>query len=328
MTTVAAAVMYLVSERPVLGASPSGSGVAVPAGCHTETVRIATADRMSSRLRDCPGGSVPDAGASTTCADGGGWQLRHRVGPAPRDAVPRFTMPEAGARGAAATPWEIDGRQGRAEPALGSRATRRNSDGSSTQASPSARTHAAVPTADGSQGVLHLEDDDHDGPQGPRSDVHLHDDRLLPRRRPDGVADPCRTRGPGYAVPVQRAVQPAVHHARHDHAVVLRDADRVRFRERDPAAADRRPGRCIPPPERLQLLAVPVRCHPRDRRLHHPGRCRRLRLDGVFAAHRRHPLARRRREPLGHGPRRVRPRHDSRWRQHDDDGDRACVAPA
>ena len=58
---------------------------------------------------------------------------------------------------------------------------------------------------------------------------------------------------------LSRAVQPAVHHARHDHAAVLRDADRVRVRELRRAAADRRAGRGVPAAERVRVLAVPVR---------------------------------------------------------------------
>ena len=45
---------------------------------------------------------------------------------------------------------------------------------------------------------------------------------------------------PGTQFCQQRAVQPAVHHARHDHAAAVRDAAVRRLRQRDHAAADRR----------------------------------------------------------------------------------------
>ena len=52
-------------------------------------------------------------------------------------------------------------------------------------------------------------------------------------------------------------------------------------------------------------------------RLHHPRRCRRLRLDRLHAAERRHPLARRRRRSVDHGPGRRRAGHHPRRGQHD-----------
>ena len=64
---------------------------------------------------------------------------------------------------------------------------------------------------------------------------------------------------PGMQFLVAGAVQPAVHDARHDHAAVLRDADRVRVRQPGAAAADRLARRRVPAAERLLLLAVPVR---------------------------------------------------------------------
>ena len=64
---------------------------------------------------------------------------------------------------------------------------------------------------------------------------------------------------PGVAVLVQRAVQPAVHHARHDHAAAVCHPDRVRLRQLHSAASDRRARRGVPAAERAQLLAVSVR---------------------------------------------------------------------
>ena len=122
---------------------------------------------------------------------------------------------------------------------------------------------------------------------------------------------------PGPAVPVAGAVQPAVHHARHDHAAVLRHADRVRLRELHRAAADRRSGRFVPAAERPGLLALRVRRHARRRRLHHPGRCRRLRLVRLPAAGQPDQLAGRRRRHVDHGPGDLRSGYDPRRRQHD-----------
>ena len=194
-------------------------------------------------------------------------------------------MPEAGARGAAATPWEIDGRQGRAEPALGSRATRRNSDGSSTQASPSARTHAAVPTADGSQGVLHLEDDDHDGPQGHRRDVHRHVVRLLHGRRPDGDADAGRA-GPARACsscPRSSTTSCSRCTARSCCCSTRRRSCSV-SRTWCCRCRSARPDVAFPRLNAFSYWLYLFGAHHRHLRVPHPGRCRRLRLDGLHAA--------------------------------------------
>ncbi len=124
----------------------------------------------------------------------------------------------------------------------------------------------------------------HDGREADRHHVPGHVVHLLPGRRLHGAADAGRAGPAGPAVPVAGAVQPAVHHARHDHAAVLRDADRVRLRELHRAAADRRAGRLVPAAERVGLLALRVRWHARRRRLRHPGRCGRLRLVRLPAA--------------------------------------------
>ena len=80
------------------------------------------------------------------------------------------------------------------------------------------------------------------------------------------------------------AVQPAVHHARHDHAAVLCHGRGVRVRELRAAVADRRPGRGLPAVERVLLLAVLLRRDHRERGVLHPGRRGRVRLDRVHPA--------------------------------------------
>ena len=108
---------------------------------------------------------------------------------------------------------------------------------------------------------------------------------------------------PGHAVPVAGAVQPAVHHARHDHAAVLRDADRVRLRELRGADPDRRAGRGVPAAElRSPTGSICSVASSRVGRVPHPGRRGRLRLDRVHPAQRRPALARRRRQHVGGRP--------------------------
>ena len=131
-----------------------------------------------------------------------------------------------------------------------------------------------------------------DRPQDHRAPVPDHLVRLLPDRRPDGADHAGRAARAGHAVRVRRAVQPAVHHARHDHAAAVRHPAVRRVRERDPAAADRRARRRVPAAEPAQLLAVPVRRADRAGRLPHPGRRGRLRLVRLLAADQRDPLAR------------------------------------
>ena len=144
---------------------------------------------------------------------------------------------------------------------------------------------------------------------------------LLGRRH--GAADARRTGPARAAVPDERAVQPAVHDARHDHAAAVRDAAVLGLRERHHAAADRRARRRVPAAEHLQLLAVPVRRPDHDRRLPYAGWRRRLRLVRLRAADQRGSLAGRRRRPVDHGSCRLRPRHDPRCGQlhHHDHGD-------
>src|SRR6185503_12783137 len=98
----------------------------------------------------------------------------------------------------------------------------------------------------------------HHRSQDDRQDVPGHRLHVLPRRRVHGAADAGGAGPAGAAVPQPGAVQPAVHHARHDHAAVLRDADGLRVREPGAAAADRRPGRELPAAERLLILALPL----------------------------------------------------------------------
>ena len=108
-------------------------------------------------------------------------------------------------------------------------------------------------------------------------------------------ADPLRAGLPRAAGRQRRALQPAVHDARHDHAAAVRDAAVLRLRQRDHAAADRLARRRVPAAEHVQLLAVPVRRPHRRLRLPHPAGRRRLRLVRLHAAVRRRPLAGRRR---------------------------------
>ena len=194
--------------------------------------------------------------------------------------------------------------------ALGSRST------------PSGRTRgpASVPGPAGSQGQPGLQAGDHHRSQADRHHVLRRLLHLLLHRRADGAVHAHRTGDARAAVPVQRAVQPAVHHARHGDAAVLRHPDRVRVRQPRAAAADRCARRGLPPAERVVVLAVPVRRDDRDRRLHHTRRRRRLRLDRLLAADRRHPLAGCRRRPVDPGPGRRRSGHHPGRRQHDHHG--------
>ncbi|GES40494.1 basic proline-rich protein precursor [Rhodococcus aetherivorans] len=170
------------------------------------------------------------------------------------------------------------------------------------------------------QGLDVLQAGHDDRPEDARADVHRDLVRLLPDRRADGPADPQRTRRPGHAVPVQRAVQPAVHHARRHHAADVRDPDRVRVRELHPAAADRRARRRVPPAERVQLLAVPVRRLRRGLLPRHPGRRPGLRVDLLRSARGRPAQPRCRRKPVVRRSGRRRSRHHPRRGQHDHHG--------
>ncbi|CAK7283462.1 Cytochrome c oxidase polypeptide I [Streptomyces misionensis JCM 4497] len=125
--------------------------------------------------------------------------------------------------------------------------------------------------------------------------------RVLPPRRSAGAHHARRTRPARTADRLQGAVQPGVHHARHDHAADVRDAPVLRLHQLDHAAADRRPRRGVPAAEHVRLLAVPVRLADRGGRLHHPGRCGRLRLVRLCPAAQRGVLARCRRERVVHG---------------------------
>ena len=120
-------------------------------------------------------------------------------------------------------------------------------------------------------------------PQGHRDPVPDHVVRVLPGRWRDGALDPGRAGRAGSAVPVHRAVQPAVHHARHGHAAAVRDPDPVRVRELHRAAADRSARRRVPAAERLLVLAVPVRQPDRPVRVPHTWRAGVIRLDRLRA---------------------------------------------
>ena len=114
---------------------------------------------------------------------------------------------------------------------------------------------ASVPSVQGEhpRQLDHLHRPQDDRVHVPDRVVHL----LLPRRR-DGADHPRRAVRAGPADRAdQGAVQPAVHHARHDHAADVRDAAVRRLRERDHAAADRRARRRVPAAERAGLLVLP-----------------------------------------------------------------------
>ena len=191
-----------------------------------------------------------------------------------------------------------------------------------SRSAPNRRTRGSpsVPGPARSQGQPGLQAGDHHRSQADRHHVLRRLLHLLLHRRADGAVHAHRARDARVAVPVQRAVQPAVHHARHGDAALLRDPDRVRVRQPGAAAADRRARRGLPAVECVLLLAVPVRCDDRDRRLHHPRWRRRLRLDRLLAADRRDPLTRRWRRSVDHGPGRRWSGHHPRWRQHDHHG--------
>ena len=197
-----------------------------------------------------------------------------------------------------------------------------------TAVAPKPITSRPYPARRIGQGIHVPEDDPDHGSQGHRDPLPGRLVRLLHGRRRDGAADARRAGGAGAAVPVQRAVQPAVHHARHDHAAALRDADPVRVRELHRAAADRRARRGVPAAERVLVLAVPVRRADRDVRLPHPGRGRRLRLVRLHPAVRRDALAGRRRRPVDHGPGAGRSGHDPGRRSTSSPRSSACAPPA
>ena len=120
---------------------------------------------------------------------------------------------------------------------------------------------------------------------------------------------------PGHADHVERAVQPGVHDARHDHAADVRDAAVRRLRELDHAAADRRARRGVPAAEHVRVLALPLRLAHRGRRLPHPAGRGRLRLVRLLPAVGRGPLAGHRRRHVDHGSGLLRLRHDPRLGQ-------------
>ena len=134
--------------------------------------------------------------------------------------------------------------------------------------------------------------DHHDRPQGHRQPLLHHLVRLVHARRHHGAAHPRRARQPRAAGRRQpRAVQPAVHDARHDHAAALRDAAVRRLRQRAHAAADRRARRRVPAAEHVRLLALPLRRPHRRRRLPHPRWRGRVRLVRLRPAVRQHATA-------------------------------------
>ena len=166
----------------------------------------------------------------------------------------------------------------------------------------------------------------HHRPQADRPAVSADLLRLLPVGGPGGDGDAGRAGPPGDAVPLPRAVQPALHLARRGDAAAVRHARGVRVRQLHRADPDRRAGRVVPPPQRARLLAVPLRRADGDRRLPHPAGVGRLRLDRVHPAEQRRAQPRRGREHVGARPGRLRARHHPRRGQpdhHDPDPARA-----
>ena len=171
----------------------------------------------------------------------------------------------------------------------------------------------AVPGTGDQAGFVRRSDAAHHGSEGHRDPVPGDVVRVVPDRRADGAADARRARPAGPAVPLGRAVQPAVHDARHDHAAAVRDADPVRLRELHRAAADRRARRGVPAAQRLLLLAVPLRGADRALRASSPPAAR---ADFGWFAYT--PLSDVTHSPgfgerpVDHGPGRVRPGHHPR----------------
>ena len=186
----------------------------------------------------------------------------------------------------------------------------------------SRRTRGPSPCADAKrpQRQPHLQDDHDHRPQVDRHHVRRRLLHLLRDGRPDGTVHPRRTHRPRSAIPLQRAVQPAVHHARHGDAAVLRHPDRVRLRQPGAAYPDRRPRRRLPASQRVVFLVVHLRCADRSRRLHHARRRRRLRLDGLCTAVGCGARPGRRWRPVDSGLGRRRSGHHPRRGEHDHHG--------
>ena len=124
------------------------------------------------------------------------------------------------------------------------------------------RASRPFPERTGSQGYPDLQADHHDRSQSDRDHVCRRVLHVLFRRRAHGAADPRRAGRTRATVSIQRAIQPIVHHARHGHAAVLRNSDRVRVRQPGAAPADRRPRCRVSATQRIVVLALCVR---RDR---------------------------------------------------------------
>ena len=176
---------------------------------------------------------------------------------------------------------------------------------------------ASLSGAAGSQGHAALQVDDDHRSQADRHDVRRRVLRVLLRRRADGAVHPYRTGRAWPAVSVQRAVQPAVHDARHGDAAVLRHPDRVRVRQPGAAAADRCPRCGVPAAECVVVLALSVRRLDRSGRLSRPRRAGRLRLDRLHPTVECDPFSGCRRGSVDPGSDRRRPGHNSGRSQHD-----------
>ena len=159
-----------------------------------------------------------------------------------------------------------------------------------------------------------------------RSDVPRNLAGVLRPGRGDGAAHAHRARAPRTSVLVAGAVLPTRHNPRHDHAVAVRDADRVRVREPAGAVADRVARRRVPPSERLLLLAVPVRRGHGGVWVPHPERRCGLRLVWLLAAHRRRELPGCGRGPVDYWTHDLGAGNDPGCGQHgDNDHHHACA---
>ena len=124
-------------------------------------------------------------------------------------------------------------------------------------------------------------------------------------------------------------VQPAVHDARHDHAVRLPRAVRLRRPGQLPDPADDRGARHgLPPLQQPLLLVVPRRLPAHVGRLLDQQRRRQLRMVRLRPAHRSDPLPRPRRRPVDPRRRPDRLLRDLHRRQHHHDHLHACAPRA
>src|SRR5437867_1410068 len=101
---------------------------------------------------------------------------------------------------------------------------------------------------------------DHDRrPQADRHPLRRDRVRVLPAGRPRGALDPAPARGTGRARRQRRDVQRALHDARHDDGVPRDHAAQRAVLQLHSPAADRRPRRRLPAPQRALVLDLPLR---------------------------------------------------------------------